>query len=63
MPAGAPPHGFTYDKRAGNYVVDEASMITVRRIFGLVAGGYSLHKVRRTFESEGLRTVDNPRMP
>ena len=52
--AGRPPLGFVY---AGHsYRVDEPTMILVRRIFSLAAGGESLWRINKTFESEGIVT-------
>jgi site-specific DNA recombinase len=47
-------YGFKYDETGEGYVVDEAEMRIVRRVFQLVAGGETLHGVKRALELEGV---------
>jgi len=51
-------YGFKYDQTGEGYVVDEAEMSVVRRIFQLVAEGETLHGVKRTLELEGVPTPE-----
>jgi site-specific DNA recombinase len=51
-------YGFKYDQTGEGYVVDEAEMSVVRRIFQLVAEGETLHGVKRTLELEGAPTPE-----
>jgi site-specific DNA recombinase len=43
-------YGFKYDESGEGYVVDEAEMLVVRRIFQLVSEGETLHGVKRALE-------------
>jgi site-specific DNA recombinase len=61
VPAGSPPHGFTYDKALGNYRVHERTMRVVRRMFEMAASGTSLHRIRKTFEDEAIPTAAGSR--
>jgi site-specific DNA recombinase len=63
VPAGRPPFGFDYDPAIANYRVNERDMRVVRRIFGMAANGTSLHRIRKTFEDEGLTTAGSTRRP
>lgn len=54
VPTGSVPLGYRYV--GDTYEVDEPSMRTVRHIFELAAAGNSLHKIRRTLNSEGVPT-------
>jgi site-specific DNA recombinase len=54
VPAGRPPLGYEYV--GGTYRIDESNMVLVRRIFSLAAGGMSLWRIKKTFESEGILT-------
>jgi site-specific DNA recombinase len=54
VPAGKSPLGYEYVD--GAYRIDEANMVLVRRIFSLAAGGESLWRIKKTFESEGILT-------
>jgi site-specific DNA recombinase len=54
VPAGKPPLGYVY--AGDSYRVDEPNMVLVRRIFSLAAGGVSLWRIKKTFESEGILT-------
>lgn len=54
VPTGQVPFGFRYVN--DEYEVDESRMWTVRRIFGLAAGGSSLYRIRRTLNDEGIGT-------
>ena len=52
-----PHYGFTYTASRDGYEVDEATIPTIQRIFRMVAvEGYSLHGIKRRFETEGLLT-------
>ena len=52
-----PHYGFKYTASRNGYEVDEATMPTVRRIFRMVGSeGYSLHGIKKRFETEGLLT-------
>jgi site-specific DNA recombinase len=61
VPAGRPPLGFVYAN--DRYEVDEPSMRLVRRIFEMAANGTSLHRIRKTFEDEGITTAGSTRKP
>jgi site-specific DNA recombinase len=63
VPAGRPPYGFSYDPVAANYRINEEDMRVVRRIFQMAANGTSLHRIRKTFEGEGLTTAGSTRRP
>jgi site-specific DNA recombinase len=57
VPTSNIPYGYTYDREAGTYHVDESRMAHVRRIFRMVGEeGRSLHAVKTTFDSEGVPT-------
>lgn len=56
MPAGSPPYEFPYGKGIDDYRVDEPTMRVVWRIFVLVAGGISLHRIHKTLEDEAILT-------
>ncbi len=56
VPAGSPPMGYVYAN--DSYVVHEPTMRLVRRIFEMAANGTSLHQIRKTFEREGIPTVN-----
>jgi site-specific DNA recombinase len=57
VPTSNIPYGYTYDREAGTYHVDESRMAQVRRIFRMVGEeGRSLHAVKTTFDSEGVPT-------
>ena len=47
-------YGFRHDEAGEGYVVYEEEMAVVRRIFREVAGGRSLHGVKRVLEMEGI---------
>ena len=51
-----PNYGFRPDDARKTYVVDEREMEVVRRIFRHVAGGGSLHGLRRALDREGVPT-------
>jgi site-specific DNA recombinase len=52
----SPPFGFAYNADRTNYVVDEAAMALVRRIFGLFAERNSVRGVKAVLEGDGIRT-------
>jgi site-specific DNA recombinase len=52
-------YGFKHDETGESYVVDEAEMAVVRRIFQMVAEGETLYGVKRTFELEGVAPPTN----
>ncbi len=52
-------YGFKHDDTGEGYVVDEAEMRVVRRIFRLVSEGKTLYRVKRTLESEGVPPPTN----
>jgi site-specific DNA recombinase len=54
VPSASPPYGYAYNADRTNYVVEEARMALVRRIFDMMAKGFTMHGVQRTFEREGL---------
>lgn len=54
VPAGRPPLGYEYV--GDTYWIDESNMVLVRRVFSLAAGGMSLWRIKKTFESEGILT-------
>jgi hypothetical protein len=57
VPGRFAPYGFTYDKEAGNYRVDEERMRHVRRVFRMVGSeGETLHAVKIAFQREGVPT-------
>jgi hypothetical protein len=56
VPAGSPPYEFPYGKGIDDYRVDEPTMRVVWRIFVLVAGGISLHRIHKTLEDEAILT-------
>ena len=50
-------YGFTYNGTRDGYEVDGETMPIVRRVFRMVGSeGYSLRKIKRTFDAEGLPT-------
>ena len=52
-----PDYGFSYDATRDGYEVDEETMPIVRRIFRMLGvEGATAHKVKRTFEREGIPT-------
>jgi site-specific DNA recombinase len=52
-----PDYGFRYNETRDGYEVDEETMPIVRRIFRMVGvQGATMHKVKRTFEREGIPT-------
>ena len=55
--AGARPnYGFRYNEARDNYVVDEACMPIIQRIFRMIgAEGRTMNAVKRAFEREGVR--------
>ena len=55
--AGARPnYGFRYNEAHDNYVVDEACMPIIQRIFRMIgAEGRTMNAVKRAFEREGVR--------
>ena len=51
-----PNYGFLYNDARDNYVVDEATMPVIGRIFRMIgAEGQTMHAVKRAFEREGVR--------
>jgi site-specific DNA recombinase len=54
-------YGFKYDESGEGYVVDEAEMLVVRRIFQLVSEGETLHGVKRALELEGAPAPEGGR--
>ncbi len=54
-------YGFKHDEAGEAYVVDEAAMIVVRRIFREVAEGRSLHSVKLALEREDVPTPSGGR--
>ena len=48
-----PKYGFRFNEARDGYEVDDAKMVIVRRIIGMVAGGTSGHGVQETLEREG----------
>ncbi len=61
VPAGSPAYGFPYDKGIDNYRLNEQTMRVVWGIFVLVAGGISLHRIRKTLEDEAILTDEGSR--
>lgn len=55
--AGVAPFGFAFNEGKTNFVVDEAAMPTVRRIFGWAAAGVPLNSIKTRLEEEGMRTA------
>jgi site-specific DNA recombinase len=51
---GSPPFGFRYNAEGTNYVVDEAAMSLVRRVFALFAEEHSVRAVKHSLEKEGV---------
>ncbi len=57
LAARIPDYGFRYNETRDGYEVDEETMPIVRRIFRMVGvQGATMHKVKRTFEREGIPT-------
>jgi site-specific DNA recombinase len=57
-----PNYGFEYNEARDNYVVNEAKMRVVRRIFRMVgAEGYSLNSVKKALDREGVPTPKESR--
>ena len=54
--SGTPPFGFAYSTDRRALVVDEPSMVLVRRMFEMVADGGSLYSVCKAFHEEGAPT-------
>lgn len=55
MPTHTPDYGFEFNTVRDNYVVNEAQMAVVRRIFRMIgAEGMTMHGVKKTFEREGV---------
>jgi site-specific DNA recombinase len=48
-------YGFRLNRTRDGYLIDEATMSTVRRIFYMVAQGATLHGVAQTLNHEGLQ--------
>ena len=48
-------YGFRLNRTRDGYLIDEATMSTVRRIFYMVAQGATLHRVAQTLNCEGLQ--------
>jgi DNA invertase Pin-like site-specific DNA recombinase len=56
VPTHTPDYGFEFNGSRGNYVVVEAKMAVVRRIFCMIAvEGMTMHAVKKTFECGGRR--------
>ncbi len=51
-----PVYGFRFTEDRKGYEVDSETMLVVRRIFEMVAGGASLFSVKRTLDREGIPT-------
>jgi site-specific DNA recombinase len=55
VPTHTPDYGFKFNATRDNYIVDEAEMAVVRRIFRMIgAEAMSMHSVKKVFEHEGL---------
>ena len=54
--AGVPPYGFRFNADNTNFVVAEAEMAVVRRIFSMVAGGVSLNGIKNALQEDGTAT-------
>jgi site-specific DNA recombinase len=55
VPTHTPDYGFEFNTVRDNYVVNEAQMAVVRRIFRMIgAEGLTMHAVKKTFEREGV---------
>ena len=52
--ASRPDYGFKYDETGDAYVVAEAEMRIVRRIFLHVSAGETLNSIKRKLELEGV---------
>ena len=52
-------YGFKHDKTGESYVVNEAEMKVVRRIFRAVAEGQSLYRVKRSLELDSVSPPTN----
>ena len=52
-----PTYGFRFNSNRDGYLVNEAEMVVVRRVFSMIGeGGMPLHAVQRTLEREGVPT-------
>jgi len=52
-----PTYGFLFNSNRDGYLVYEAEMVVVRRVFHMIGGeGMPLHAVQRTLEREGIPT-------
>src|SRR5919107_284415 len=49
----SPDYGFEYNHTRDGYVVDPAKMVTVRRVFEMVAGGSTLYAVKQALDAAG----------
>ena len=56
-----PVYGFAYTDDRNHYVVDEAKMVAVRRIFDLVASGESIAGTIRIMDAEGFAAPQGKR--
>jgi site-specific DNA recombinase len=57
-----PDYGFEYNEARDNYLVNEAMMRVVRRIFRMVGvEGHSLNRVKKTLDREGVPTPKSSR--
>ncbi|HVF01223.1 MAG TPA: recombinase family protein [Rubrobacteraceae bacterium] len=55
VPTHTPDYGFKFNVARDNYVVDEAEMAVVRRIFRMIGvEGMTMHTTKKIFEREGL---------
>ena len=54
--AGVPPFGFRFNADNTNFVVSEAEMAVVRRVFSMVAGGTGLNGVKNALQEDGTAT-------
>jgi site-specific DNA recombinase len=55
VPTYTPDYGFDFNSSRDNYVVVEAEMAVVRRIFRMIGvEGMTMHTVKKTFEREGI---------
>ncbi len=59
LASGTARYGFRFNDARDGYEVDETTMSTVRRIFTMVASGYSLYAVAQTLQQEGIPTPHN----
>src|SRR5215218_2926984 len=58
VPAGkrSLPYGFRYNTDRTNYLPDPVTMPVVRRMFGMMAKGSSLHEIKATLDRDGIPT-------